>query len=121
MDTKSLLTGLAGFILGGLVVSVAATKQKPVQPTNGMTMSGMTESLKGKTGDDFDRAFLSTMIEHHQGAIDMARLAETRAKHSGIKDLSRDIIAAQEREISQMKQWQAEWGYGTGGNMDMGH
>jgi uncharacterized protein (DUF305 family) len=51
------------------------------------------------------------MIAHHQGAITMARLADTRAKHTEIKQLSRDIITAQRREIIHMKHWQRQWGY----------
>jgi uncharacterized protein (DUF305 family) len=51
------------------------------------------------------------MIDHHQDAIDMAKLSEKRAKHDEIKQLSRNIISAQEEEIDQMKQWQVEWGY----------
>jgi len=34
----------------------------------------------------------------------MAKLSEQNAKHDEIKNLSRDIIAAQEKEISEMKQ-----------------
>ena len=38
-------------------------------------------SLKGKTGDAFDAAFIREMIVHHQGAIKMAEAPPTRAKH----------------------------------------
>lgn len=124
MDTKTLLTGIIGFILGGLIVSTAAvTLNKPEAPAhkNGqsqmmnqdmsMSMDDMTNALRGKTGDDFDKAFISTMIEHHEGAVEMAQMAESQAKHEEIKQLSRDIITAQEKEIAQMKAWQNEWGY----------
>lgn len=121
MDTKSLLIGLAGFILGGLVVSLAAVHQKTVAPSAAKDMTSMVDSLAGKTGDDFDRVFISTMIEHHQGAIDMAKLAESRAKHEEIKALSRDIISAQEQEIAEMKQWLRDWGYSADDQMHMSH
>lgn len=74
-----------------------------------MMMEDMTASLRDKNGDAFDRAFIAEMIIHHQGAIDMARLALTQAKHQEIKDLAEDIISAQTREISQMEAWQASW------------
>jgi uncharacterized protein (DUF305 family) len=51
------------------------------------------------------------MIAHHEGAIEMARLSETRAKHDEIKSLSKVIISAQEKEISDMRHWQGVWGY----------
>jgi uncharacterized protein (DUF305 family) len=72
-------------------------------------MGDMSSMLKGKKGDDFDKAFLSQMIVHHQGAIDMANGALVNAKHQEIKDLARDIISAQEKEINQMKSWQDQW------------
>ncbi len=74
-------------------------------------MDTMRDSLKGKSEDDFDKAFLSEMIIHHEGAIDMAQEAKTNAKHEEIKAMADDIISAQSKEIEQMKQWQKEWGY----------
>ena len=72
-------------------------------------MSSMNAELKGKTGDAFDKAFLSEMIVHHQGAVEMAQAALTNAKHKEIKDLANAIISAQNKEISQMQQWQKAW------------
>jgi uncharacterized protein (DUF305 family) len=77
----------------------------------GMSMNDMSSDLKNRTGDDFDENFVAMMIAHHQGAIDMAKLAEARAKHDEIKQLSKDIISAQTKEIQDMKQWQQDWGY----------
>ena len=76
-----------------------------------MTMDGMVDSLKGKTGDDFDKVFISEMIDHHQGAIDMAELAEKNSKHDEVKNLADDIISAQTKEIDMMRAWQESWGY----------
>ena len=119
METKPLVFGIVGFLIGGLVVSLAAAEMnKPSDKTmSEMSMSQMTDDLKKKTGDDFDKAFISSMIEHHQGAIDMAKLAEKNAKHDEIKKMSEDIIAAQTKEISMMKGWQMQWGYGSGHDM----
>lgn len=115
METKSLLYGLVGFFLGGLIVAIAATTfDKPtVQQSDidGMSMNDMVDSLASKTGDDFDRAFISGMIEHHQGAIDMAKHAQKQAKHDEIKAMADDIITAQSTEIDMMKKWRADWGY----------
>src|SRR3990167_6705130 len=57
-----------------------------------MTMGDMVNSLKGKTGDDFDKTFISEMIDHHQGAIDMAELAKINAGHDELKVMADDII-----------------------------
>lgn len=81
--------------------------------SNGMSMQigSMTASLEGKTGEEFDKEFLSQMIIHHQGAVDMAKMALENASHQEIKDLATAIIEAQEKEIQQMKDWQTSWGY----------
>lgn len=76
-----------------------------------MSMDDMAAALEGKSGDDFDKAFIEMMIPHHQGAIDMAELAQENAKHAEIKTLATQIMAAQKREIDRMEQWQKSWGY----------
>ena len=107
METKSILFGLIGFFLGGLLVSVAASTFEKPEPS--MDMSA--QSLEAKTGDEFDEAFLHAMIAHHESALDMAELAETNAKHGEIKQLSNEILDTQSQEIDQMKTWQIDWGY----------
>lgn len=127
METKTLLVGITSFIAGGLLVSIAATTfEKDKEPTTNNTsmqssMQMSADSLKSKTGDDFDKTFISEMIAHHQGAIEMAKLAPNNAKHEEIKRLSSDIITAQEKEINEMKQWQKGWGYQISENTQMHH
>lgn len=81
--------------------------------SDGSSMKGMMDEmgamLVGKTGDAFDRAFLEQMIPHHQGAIEMAKLASSSAQRQEIKDLSASIIAAQEKEIAEMEAWMKAW------------
>lgn len=108
METKPLLYGLIGFFIGGLVVSLAATT---FDKSSTNTMPHSLSALKEKKGDDFDRAFIDEMIAHHQGAIDMSMLSAANAKHDEIKQMSIEIISAQEKEINQMKKWNAQWGY----------
>ncbi len=72
-------------------------------------MSSMMAGLEGKTGDAFDKAFLSGMIMHHEGAVLMAEAAKMNAKHAEIKTMADAIISAQTAEIAQMKEWQKEW------------
>ena len=74
-------------------------------------MENMVGGLNQKTGEEFDKEFLSEMIVHHQGAIDMANLAIKSATHKEIIDLSKKIIDAQTAEIETMKTWQKDWNY----------
>lgn len=72
-------------------------------------MHEMTGDLEGKTGEEFDEAFLDGMIVHHEGAVAMARLALLHAAHEEVKTMAKAIIAAQEAEIAQMKAWREAW------------
>lgn len=113
-----LIVGLtAGFYYGkGQQTSDLGTHTMPdgsLMSNEGMDMAqmmaDMNKALMGKTGDDFDRAFLSEMIVHHEGAVEMAKLAQTNAKHQEIKDLAGAIISAQNKEIADMNSWLKAW------------
>lgn len=130
METKPLLYGLIGFFIGGLLVSVAATAfSEPSQENSkdtgssvkSMTMDDMTAEIKNKKNDEYDKAFIANMIAHHVGAVEMAKLSAANAKHDEIKALSEEIIAAQEKEIIEMRQWQKDWGYPVTNHDSMGH
>jgi uncharacterized protein (DUF305 family) len=87
-----------------------------------MSMNDMNDQLEDLSGDDFDEAFIEMMIAHHQGALDMAELVPSRANHDELKELSEDIIAAQTKEIAQMKQWQEDWNFsGDSSESEMHH
>jgi uncharacterized protein (DUF305 family) len=72
-------------------------------------MQDMNAGLVGKTGDEFDKAFLSEMIVHHQGAVEMAQVVLKNSKRPELIKLANDIIAAQTKEIDMMKGWQTQW------------
>jgi uncharacterized protein (DUF305 family) len=75
----------------------------------GDMMDGMMQGLAGKTGEEFDRAFLSEMVVHHQGAVDMAQAVLKNSNRPELLNLAREIITAQTKEIEMMKSWQASW------------
>lgn len=72
-----------------------------------------------------DVTFAQGMIVHHQGAIQMAQLAKTKASTQEVKDLAQRIEFAQGPEIQEMTSWLKAWGQPvTAGSsmsgMDMG-
>jgi uncharacterized protein (DUF305 family) len=63
----------------------------------------------GAADAEFDLRFINAMIPHHEGAIAMAQDALSKSKRPEIKKLAQNIIASQQKEIDQMKQWQKSW------------
>ncbi len=59
------------------------------------------------TGDP-DVDFRTHMIPHHQGAIDVSKVVLQYTKDPATKKLAETIIADQEREIVEMKDWLAK-------------
>ncbi|MEU4098085.1 DUF305 domain-containing protein [Streptomyces sp. NPDC026673] len=62
------------------------------------------DRLDGATGKDFDSMFLTMMIEHHEGAIDMAKAEQQKGSSRDATSMAGDIITAQTAEIAQMRQ-----------------
>lgn len=56
-----------------------------------------------------DRDFLTQMIEHHEGAITMAKEAKNKSSRTEIKSFATDIISAQSEEIDSMYSWRKAW------------
>ncbi len=61
--------------------------------------------MKGVANSDPDAAFVLGMIPHHQGAIDMAEVVIEFGRDAHNHHLAREIIAAQKREIAEMREW----------------
>lgn len=77
-------------------------------PTEGLGMDMGTMAVA--EGDElYDLRFIAAMIPHHEGAIAMAKEAQTMAEHVELKAMAENIITAQEAEIAQMKDWQTAW------------
>ena len=127
MKNQALLYGVIGLLAGGFITylitnnntTATAPHMNQMQEDQGMmgthgmnmTMDDMTTALQGKTGDAFDKAFIEMMIDHHQGAVDMANQAKQNSKHTEIKQMADDIISAQTKEINMMNEWYRTWGY----------
>jgi uncharacterized protein (DUF305 family) len=56
---------------------------------------------------DADVDFIRGMIPHHQGAIDMARIQIAHGKDPAVRRIAEKIVADQQREIAEMKEWLA--------------
>jgi len=73
----------------------------------GHSMSGMmtAEEMKGlqnASGKAFDTAFLTMMVKHHEGAVEMAKTEQQNGAYHPAKDLAGAIVTSQAAEITQM-------------------
>ncbi len=82
---------------------------REMSPEQMQGMGMMVDPQDLASQEPFDRAFIDAMIPHHQSAIEMATIASERSENPEIRELARNIVAAQQREISQMKQWRQRW------------
>ncbi len=64
---------------------------------------GMASGMLMENGRYSDERFIDAMVPHHQGAVEMARVALKNAEHEEIKQLSRNIISSQQAEIEELK------------------
>jgi uncharacterized protein (DUF305 family) len=110
----------AGMLLVVFLETAPAGSEEMKHDMSGMAMSAdspSTERYKAVmdkmhadmmavsyTGDA-DVDFVRGMIPHHQGAIDMAKVALANGKDPEIRKLAEGIVKAQEAEIGQMQDW----------------
>ena len=71
-------------------------------------MVQMSREMVMPGGEYSDAAFADSMIPHHEGAVEMARVGLENAEHEEIRQLSRDIIDSQQAEIGMFNQLRSE-------------
>jgi uncharacterized protein (DUF305 family) len=77
----------------------------PADKAFAASMKTMMTSMNVKPTGKPDEDFVLMMIPHHQGAIDMAKVELKYGTDPSLRQLATDIVAAQEKEIAQMKAW----------------
>ena len=113
------LRGLAEDIIASQNKEIATMRAAVEGPLGGVEPESMGMSMEEmgmdmdhnmlRGANPFDVAFIDMMIPHHEGAIRMAQVELLRGENPDMQALAREIIAAQEREIAQMRGWRAAW------------
>ena len=80
---------------------------------SGATTGAPSAPVSGAAFNNADVQFAQMMIVHHQQALEMAAMAETRASDAELKKIATDIKNAQEPEIQKMTGWLTAWGQPT--------
>ncbi|MBW4623838.1 MAG: DUF305 domain-containing protein [Cyanosarcina radialis HA8281-LM2] len=100
---------------------VSVQADKSIQNPNGVSAEGSQHEQMNHGGGtnhnmdlgpadaNYDLRFIDGMILHHQGAVVMAKDVLAKSKRPELLKLGKDIIAAQDKEIAQMKKWRQTW------------
>ena len=86
---------------GAAPAPAALPSSKAYEAANARMHIDMAVKLTGDADVDFARS----MVPHHQGAVDMARIVLEYGKDPELKRLAQDVIASQQKEIAFMREW----------------
>lgn len=74
-------------------------------PMTGMASQEQLNALEAATGDEAERRYLTLMIPHHQGGVEMAQHAVDHASTPAVRDLARSMVQAQTTELETLQKF----------------
>lgn len=75
----------------------------PGDPMPGLATAEQIAALTAASDVDAERQFLTLMIAHHLGAVEMAEAVQDRANNSAVLGFANSVIVSQEAEITLME------------------
>jgi uncharacterized protein (DUF305 family) len=91
------LTLIVFTLIGGLLLTNIGSKS----PQSNKNTQNMAQ--------DVDLDFLQGMVEHHMGALDMAKQVKIYSSRQELQVFADVIILEQSKEIEQMNRWRNDW------------
>ena len=105
---------VAGLIVAGAMGSAVGQELSPGSQALVDANAAMHTAMAVEMTGDVDVDFMRTMIPHHEGAVEMAKIVLANGKDPEVRKLAEDVIKAQEAEIAMMKAWLEKNGAGEG-------
>lgn len=121
-NKKNAFVGLGLSAILITTLSACTFNSGDLDKSNGM-MGNPSTTTGASNSSNFspsDIMFAQMMIPHHQQAVEMSTLAETRASSAEVKKLAAQIKAEQAPEIAQMTKWLTDSNSPTSMGHDMG-
>jgi LPXTG-motif cell wall-anchored protein len=105
------LTTIMGTLLVILVLAPLTASAEPVQTHSPdyQKMKAAMDELAQKTGQEFEIAYINSIIPHHQGAIMMAQAVQNDAPHQEVRASAAKIIGDQQKEIDELINYLRDW------------
>ena len=118
IHNRAVAFGVAALLAVGALAACGSATDHGSMDMSSMDMSPNAEPSSTTGASAADAMFAQMMIPHHEQAVEMSTLAETRASSPLIKELATEIKSAQQPEIDQMTAWLDEWGIPVMSGMD---
>jgi uncharacterized protein (DUF305 family) len=106
--SRTVLVGTAVLLVLGAIVAVDAASDARGTVRRNVGPAGVSIDKI-----PFDEQYIDILAMHHESAIAMSRMALRRAKHEKLRELAREMIAAQRAERRSLREWRERW-YGEG-------
>jgi uncharacterized protein (DUF305 family) len=94
----------------GMAMTGPKGDQGPSSQAFAQANAAMHDAMDIVFTGDADTDFARGMIAHHEGAIEMAKIVIEFGADPEIRKLAMGVIAAQEEEVTFMKEWLAKNG-----------
>lgn len=78
------------------------------------SMAAADAPAPSKSIAKYEVRFMENMVDHHNMALEMARICLTNAVHSELQTMCAQVIGAQQEEIATLQSWLSTW-YGIAG------
>jgi uncharacterized protein (DUF305 family) len=106
---RAVLAGTA-LVAGAVLTACGSSDHNNTMPGMGNGTPAAPPPSATAVFADADVTFAQQMIPHHQQAVAMAAMADTRATDPDVKTLAAQIKAAQGPEITTLTGWLSSWG-----------
>jgi uncharacterized protein (DUF305 family) len=102
LDQQAEILTMTGLLAQWGEPAAAAHGEHSAMAMPGMVDGATLNQIQSLSGSAFDELWMTSMIDHHQGAVTMAQTEIAHGQSPDARKLAEMIIIAQQREIAQM-------------------